>query len=258
MFMISVILTASAAGTVSQFQLTNYVSIDALEKLEASTGIPVFEELTPKYQELASQLDISLPPKFASQEPLECSRTFFEEWRGVSRHSQLPTWKTLIRVLKGLQMNDLAKSIEDWLMRKPEDDLSSCSDSYSVTSGHQSREKGGLEVQYSDSERDTGLDTCTKPFSEGVSLEREDELERVKQDYHHLSQSVQALEEIIECREEQLLQCEETIHMYRELASEQLQQMELMMAENEQLRKQIGAVEEGALVPAGKSTAAGM
>ena len=68
----------------------------------------------------------------------------------------------------------------------------------------------------------------------------------------------QFYKEMVAKREEQLLHCEDTIQMYKERLQKQLQQMESVMAENEQLRKQIRPVEEGALVPDGESTAAGM
>ena len=235
--------------------LTNYFSVGALEQLEASTGISVFKQLAPKYPELASQLNISLPPTFASQDTLECSKAFFGEWLR-SKSSQEPTWETLVSVLKELQMKDLVECIEDWLMLgKLEDDLSTFSDSCSETSGIKSWE---IEVQPSDSERDTGLGT--KPLSEGASLGRDDELERVRQEYEHLSEAVQALEETVECREKELEatkqelsqtrvtseeqlakremqvnQCKRTIQMYQTLYQKQLQQIQSL---NEQLREQ--------------------
>ena len=75
--------------------------------------------------------------------------------------------------------------------------------------------------------------------------------------YHHGEDKEQLYKEMVAKREEQLLHCEATIQMYKERLQKQLQQMESVMAENEQLRKQIRPVEEGVLVPAGESTTAG-
>ena len=76
--------------------------------------------------------------------------------------------------------------------------------------------------------------------------------------YHHGEDKEELYKEMVAKREEQLQQCEDTILMYKERLQKQLQRMESVMAENEQLRKQIRPIEEGALVPAGESIPVGM
>ena len=123
-------------------------------------------------------------------------------------------------------------------------------------------EKRAQILQASDSGY-TELDT--KTLSEGASLERDDKLERVKQEYKHQSEAVhvQALEEIVERkykaleaikqelsqtrvtsveqlvkREIQVNQCKLTIQMYQTLYQKQLQQIQSLVADNKQLREQ--------------------
>ena len=58
-------------------------------------------------------------------------------------------------------------------------------------------------------------------------------------------------QDMVEKREQWLLQCEETIQMYKERS-------QLMETENEQLKKQIRAVEERVQVPEEENVATGM
>ena len=175
----------------------------------------------------------------------------------------------LFRVLRDLELGDLAQQIEDCLRMVPGRAVAGPEHSKGEEVEGEGRleqtegvveEVGGAEGK----EQEGGSEEDTKPGA-GVKEEggvakweggAEKELLKMKQE-QDLVETVRMLEERVSKGEEQLLHCEATIQMYKERLQKQLQQMESVMAENEQLRKQIRPVEEGALVPAGESTTAG-
>ena len=251
--------------TADQFQPGTSFDISVLERLESCTD---------KYQWLIGC--ILLQTNLAKEavrihNPVERCKFIFEQWlAGKSYLHQSATWQALFGLLRDMELGWLAQEMEDCLRMVPGGAVAGPEHSRGEEVEGEGRleqtegvvkEVGGAEGQ----EHEGGSEEDTKPGA-GVKEEggvakweggAEKEPLKMKQE-QDLVETVRMLEESAAKREEQLLHCENTIQMYKERLQKQLQQMESVMAENEQLRKQIRPVEEGALVPAGESTAAGM
>ena len=281
--------------TANKFQPDTSFDISVLERLETCTGINIFREVALKCHELIGH--IWLQPQWAHQSwltlsPTERGKKVLEQWLDSRANIlRLPaTWGMLFRVLRDLELGELAQQIEDWLRMVPRKAVAGPEHSREVVEGEGRLEQteggveevGGAEGQ----EQEGGSEEDTKPGAgvkeegcvakleggaekEPLKMKQEKDLveavrmleERVAKREEQLLQcedTIKLFKERVAKREEQLLHCEDTIQMYKERLQKQLQQMESVMAENEQLRKQIRPVEEGALVPAGERTAAGM
>ena len=264
-----------------QFQPATSFDISILERLEVCTGINIFRELAPKCHEFIGC--IWLQPQWVYQSwlilsPTERSKRVLEEWRASRKDLlHLPaTWRMLFKVFRDLELEKLPQKIGDWLnmvsgnaMVGPEcrraqeierdgrPKQTGTEEGGGIKKGQ--AESGGEKEQEGGSEHETNPGACVKQ-ERGVAKQKgepEEEPLKMKQK-QDIVVSMSMLEEKVAKREEQLVQCEETIQMYKERHQKLLQQMESVMAENEQLRKRIGPVEEGALVPVGESTPVGM
>ena len=285
-------LVLHSIPTADQFQPDTRFDISVLEWLEACTGINIFREVAPKYQWLIGSILLHMNAAKKAvriHNPVERCKFIFEKWlAGKSHLHRSATWQALFGLLRDKELGRLAQQIEDWLRMIPGRAVAGPEHSRGEEVEGEGRlegvveEVGGEEGQ----EQEGGSEEDTKPGAgvkeeggvakweggaekEPLKMKEEQDLaetvrmleERVakgKEQLLHCEDTIKLYKERVAKREEQLLHCEDTIQMYKERQQKQLQQMESVMAENEQLRKQIRPVEEGALVPAGESTTAGM
>ena len=273
--------------TAAQFQPDTRFDISDIERLEACTGISIFREVAPKYQRLIGCIllhTISAGTAIHTHNPVQRSKLIFEEWlAGKCYLHRSATWRMLFGLLRDMELGWLAQQMEDCLRMVPGRAVARPEHSRGAEVEGEGRleqtveELGGAE---GGSEEDTKPGAGVKEEGgvakweggaekEPLKMKQEQDLvetvrmleERVakgEEQLLHCEDTIKLYKERVAKREEQLLHCEDTIQMYKEQLQKQLQQMESVMAENEQLRKQIRPVEEGALVPAGESTAAGM
>ena len=90
-------------------------TISALDRLEAMTGISIYNQLAPRYFTMVVKLlhlDHSIHNKLKRKNnPLDGSKAIFKAW--FSGESTLPpTWKILLQILQALQMRELAQKIQ--------------------------------------------------------------------------------------------------------------------------------------------------
>ena len=204
------------------------------------------------------------------QNSVERSKFVFEKWlSGKSHLHQSATWEMLFIPLQDMELGCLAQEMEDGLRMVPGRAVAGPEHSRGEEvegEGRLEQTEGGVkgmegaegQEQEGGSEEDTKPGAGVKEEGGVVKWEGVAEKEPLKIKQEQEQDLVSMLEESIAKREEQLLQCEATIQMFKERHMKQLQQMESVMAENEQLRKQIRPIEERALVLSGESTAAGM
>ena len=281
--------------TAAQFQPGTRFDISVLERLEACTGINIFREVAPKYQWLIGCILLHMNTAREAirfQNSVVRGKFIFEQWLTGKSHLHQPAkWQVLFEVLRDMELGWLAQEMEDWLRMVPGRAVAGPEHGRGEEVEGEGRleqteggveEAGGAEGQ----EQEGGSEEDTKPGAgvkeeggvakweggaekEPLKMKQEQDLvktvrmleERVakgEEQLQHCEDTIKLYKERVAKGEEQLQQCEDTIQMYKERLQKQLQQMESVMAENEQLRKQIRPVEEGALVPAGERTAAGM
>lgn len=90
-----------------------YLTMSALDRLEAMAGISVYTQLAPKYLTMATTLHLNLSTlKYLISEnnPVERSKALFEAWLS-GKSSVTPTWKMLLEKLDNIQMGKLAQEI---------------------------------------------------------------------------------------------------------------------------------------------------
>ena len=90
-----------------------YLTMSALDCLEAVAGISIYNQLAPKYLTMAATLHLdhsTLNNLRAENNPVEGTKTMFEAW--LSGESSVPpTWKMLLEKLDNIQMGELAQEI---------------------------------------------------------------------------------------------------------------------------------------------------
>ena len=90
-----------------------YLTMSAYDRLEAMAGISIYNQLAPKYLELAAALHLNrstLTSLRAENNPVEGSKAMFKAW--LSGEGFLaPTWKILLEKLDNIQMGELAQVI---------------------------------------------------------------------------------------------------------------------------------------------------
>ena len=134
--------------TAVQFLPDANFDISVLEMFDTCTGTDIFREIAPKCQEFIGHVWIQ--PGWAHQSwlvhsPIERTKRVFQEWldSGDSLlHEHVPaTWKMLFRVLRGMELAELAQQIEDWLRMVPQSTVAGPEHS----SGEETKGKGRQE-----------------------------------------------------------------------------------------------------------------
>lgn len=90
-----------------------YLTMSALDCLEAVAGISIYNQLAPKYLTMAVDLNLDHSTLYnlrAENNPVEGTKIMFEAW--LSGESSVPpTWKMLLEKLDNIQMGELAQEI---------------------------------------------------------------------------------------------------------------------------------------------------
>lgn len=90
-----------------------YLTMSALDRLEAMAGISVYTQLAPKYLTMAATLHLNHSTfNYLKSEnnPVERSKSLFKAWLS-GKSSVAPTWKRLLEKLDNIQMGELAQEI---------------------------------------------------------------------------------------------------------------------------------------------------
>ena len=96
-----------------------YLTMSALDCLEAVAGISIYNQLAPKYLTMAAALHLdhsTLNDLRAENNPVEGTKTMFEAWLSGDC-SVAPTWKMLLDKLDNIQMGELAQEITQFFNR---------------------------------------------------------------------------------------------------------------------------------------------
>ena len=95
--------------------------MSALDRLEKIAGIFIFNNLAPKFLNLASALDFqesTLSSLRRESRSIEGAKSMFREW--LSGKSPLsPTWRVLLEKLRDIDMGQLAQKIKTFFSRTP-------------------------------------------------------------------------------------------------------------------------------------------
>ena len=87
-----------------------YLTMSALDRLEAVAGISIYNQLAPKYLTMAAALHLdhsTLNNLRAEKNP---AKTMFKAWLS-GKCSMPPTWKMLLKKLDNIQMGELGQEI---------------------------------------------------------------------------------------------------------------------------------------------------
>ena len=90
-----------------------YLTMSALDRLEATACISIYTQLAPKYLALAAALHLNrstLTSLRAENNPVEGSKAMFKAWFS-GKSSMPPTWKMLLKKLDSIQMGELGQEI---------------------------------------------------------------------------------------------------------------------------------------------------
>ena len=90
-----------------------YLTMSAIDRLEAMAGISVYTQLAPKYLTMATTLHLNHSTfNYLKSEnnPVERSKSLFKAWLS-GKSSVAPTWKRLLEKLDNIQMGELAQEI---------------------------------------------------------------------------------------------------------------------------------------------------
>ena len=90
-----------------------YLTMSALDRLEAMAGISIYTQLASEYLALAAALHLNhstLTSLRAENNPVEGSKAMFKAWLS-DESSMPPTWKMLLEKLDNIQMGELAQEI---------------------------------------------------------------------------------------------------------------------------------------------------
>ena len=104
--------------TVSPYDPDSRFSMSSLSRLEHGAGIKVITSLAVYYTQLMSFAGIALynknfiKTKTGSEKVLEI---VLKEWE-TGKSSRPPTWQSLLDILNELDLDDLSKQIEDYLL----------------------------------------------------------------------------------------------------------------------------------------------
>ena len=99
----------------------SYLTMSALDCLEAMAGISIYNQLAPKYLTMAADLHLdhsTLNDLTAENNPVEGTKTMFKAWLS-GESSVAPTWKMLLEKLDSIQMGELAQEITRFFNKTP-------------------------------------------------------------------------------------------------------------------------------------------
>ena len=89
-------------------------SMSSLSKLEEGAGIKVLSSLAKIPAQLASLAGVTLHDQAGTSNKKACVEAVIEQWKSVGgKHP--PTWKSLLDILKELDLEDLNQAVEDYL-----------------------------------------------------------------------------------------------------------------------------------------------
>ena len=111
--------THSYLSTATSFP-DGYLTMGALDCLEAVAGISIYNQLAPKYLTMAAALQLAhstLNDLRAENNPVEGTKAMFEAWLSEGESSVAPTWKTFLEKLDNIQMGELAQEITQFFNR---------------------------------------------------------------------------------------------------------------------------------------------
>ena len=100
---------------------TGHFTMSALDRLEALTGISIWNQIAPNYLTMAAalQLDHSILNNLRTENnPVDGSKAMFRAWLS-GKSCVEPTWRSLLEKLRTVQMRELAEEIYFFFSRPP-------------------------------------------------------------------------------------------------------------------------------------------
>lgn len=104
--------------TVSPYDPDSHFTTSSISRLEEGAGINIMTLLADKCKQLMLEIGLTLEPQAKSKTSPKLNVNFiFKQWES-GKSTQPPTWRSLLKILRKLNFNDMSQQIEDFLLGK--------------------------------------------------------------------------------------------------------------------------------------------